>query len=198
MRKIVTILCLSLVMAASLDAQNRYRGFVEAGASTIIGEYDGEAYQLSTSQGLKFDNPRIFGLPFYVGLGVGLDTYAVVNPHYDPDAMREDHINCEWCDMPYQKKMTDRSYPFFLNLKWYSEDEQLSPVIDIKGGIALGQYRYGGLFFESGLGCRVPLDRHCALSASAFIRLFNIGYAEDAVIFGNKLNNVGIKVAFEF
>lgn len=173
---ILLLAVLQIGLAAS--AQIKYKGFVESGASVIVGKYDGETYQLSTSHGIMHGH-------FYYGLGIGYDIYSVRNPDYNPE--------------PQKRSVVQQNFPLYLDVRgFFLESNRISPVIIMKAGGSIFSDAQPAYLCELGLGGRARLSDRMGLSASVFYRYHNIGYADDAIIFGNKVSNTGIKVSFDF
>lgn len=200
MKRTLFSLILAIGCLSSINAQSRYRGFVEGGASTIVGKYDGLTYQANTSHGLKFGN-------VFVGVGAALEQYHIDNPYHDPSYLsKEDylekmeglaHIEDGYDDRPYAEYYDTISKALYINIKYFNDDKRISPYMDIKVGMTNMVFRHGTQLGEIGAGGLCKIGEKTGIALTAFYRFHYIGYS-DHEPFGGSMDNVGAKLAFKF
>lgn len=196
MNRLLIILLSVLSMSAGGQAQTRYKGLVETGASTIFGQYEGGTIHFSTSHGVRH------GHCFY-GIGIGYDTYGVHNPFYEEGATSNNYSNQIWdyvpSGTPWVERIIRHSCPIFLDLRrFFCEDSHIVPVIIAKAGVSNYGDRSLTFLYELGIGGRIKTTERTGLSAHLCYRFHDIGYVDDDIIFGDRLNNIGIRVSFDF
>lgn len=157
MRK--TLLLAAMISSAlGVNAQNvsrnSYRGYVDAGYSIGIGDYDFGRFEINTSHGYQF-NPY-----FFLGAGVGL--------HFMPSYETKGMV------IPLDVRESKVDIPVFANLRCNFSKKKVAPFVDLKGGTYVTNN--GGLYANVSAGCRIALNKKQALSLS-------VGYATEKLEF---------------
>lgn len=157
MRKILLLAALfSAVLGANAQntSRNCYRGYVDAGYSIGVGDYDFGRFEINTSHGYQF-NPH-----FFLGAGVGL--------HFMPS------YKTKGMDIPLDVRESKVDIPVFANLRCNFTEKKVAPFVDLKGGSYMNNN--GGLYANVSVGCRIALNEKQAISLSA-------GYATEKLEF---------------
>ncbi|MCD8569856.1 MAG: type II secretion system F family protein [Geovibrio sp.] len=139
MRKTSFVLAAIMAIALNCNAQSSngcYRGFIDAGYSIGVGDYEFGRFEVNTSHGYQF-NPY-----FFLGAGAGLHFMS----SYETKDM----------DIPLDVRDNQVDIPVFANIRCNFSKKKVSPFVDVKGGIetgsefnkALGKYKndFGELY----------------------------------------------------
>ena len=186
---IIMLICSAFV---SVNAQNVsgncYRGFVDAGYTIGVGDYDLDRFEINTSHGYQI-NPII-----YLGAGVGLHFMS----SYETSGM----------DIALDERDSQIDIPLFANFKCNFSKGKFVPFTDIKCGSYINNN--GGLYLNTSLGFRIATDQKKAINVSfgyttekLEFQQFNdfIGYSSlDYTRIGNKYdaNGISLKIGYEF
>ena len=154
----------SFVMAAILPcvlsihgqnvSRNCYRGYIDAGYSIGVGDYEFGRFEVNTSQGYQF-NPYIF-----LGVGAGLHFMS----SYETKGM----------DIPLDVRDSQVDIPVFANIRCNFSKKKVSPFVDVKGGTYVTNN--GGLYVNASAGCRFAINEKQAVSLA-------VGYASEKLEF---------------
>lgn len=189
------IVCLLAVIFFSqkLDAQNVasncYRGFVDAGYTIGIGDYDLGRFEVNTSHGYQI-NPYIF-----VGGGFGLHFF----PSYETVGVS---------DIPLDIRDSKVDIPIFANVRGTFMKTRFTPFIDAKGGTYINNN--GGLYYNVSAGLRIAINQRQAVDISVgytneklefqtfshFVSDYNMDYARKSTKYDTE--GISIKVGYEF
>lgn len=190
--RFLLLLCLLTFAVSSVMSQNIYgncyRGFVDAGYTIGLGDYEFGRFEINTSQGYQI-NPHC-----YIGVGLGL--------HFMPEYKTPD------MDIALDSRESSVEIPIFANLKLNFSKAKVTPFIDIKGGTYITNN--GELYANFAAGCRITTIEKQALSISigytlqniefktfdGFYRPSNMSYATEARIL--KTEGIAIKIGYEF
>ena len=157
MRKVILLFAL-LLSAIGSNAQNTakncYRGFVDAGYSVGIGDYDFGRFEVNTSHGYQI-NPYLF-----IGAGTGL--------HFMASYKTKD------MDIPLDVRDSKVDIPVFANIRCNFLKKKVSPFVDIKGGTYVTNS--GGLYVNASAGCRFSINEKQAINLS-------VGYTTEKLQF---------------
>ena len=157
MRKVFLLYALLLSVIGS-DAQNTarncYRGYVDAGYSVGIGDYEFGRFEVNTSHGYQI-NPYL-----YVGAGTGLHFMS----SYKTKGM----------DIPLDVRDSKVDIPVFANIRCNLLKKRVTPFIDVKGGTYVTNG--GGLYVNASAGCRFSINEKQAINLS-------VGYATEKLQF---------------
>lgn len=158
MRKKALILSALLSFILSIHGQNvssiSYRGFVDAGYSISIGDYEFGRFEVNTSHGCQF-NPYLF-----LGAGAGLHFMS----SYETKGM----------DIPLDVRDSQVDIPVFANVRCNFSKKKVSPFIDVKGGTYVTNN--GGLYVNASAGCRFAINYTQGVSIA-------VGYASEKLEF---------------
>ena len=135
-------------------AKNCYRGYVDAGYSIGIGDYEFGRFEVNTSHGYQF-NPYIF-----LGAGVGLHFM----PSYETPGM----------NIPLDVRDSKVDIPVFANIRCNFSKKKVTPFVDVKGGTYINNN--GGLYANASVGCRFAINKKQAVSVA-------VGYALEELEF---------------
>jgi len=186
---IIMLICSAFV---SVNAQNVsgncYRGFVDAGYTNGIGDYDFGRFEINTSHGFQI-NPYI-----YLGGGAGLH---FMSSYQSPNM-----------EIALDKRDSQVEIPIFVNVRCDFSKGKFVPFIDIKGGTYLTNN--GDLYDNISFGFRIATNQRQAVNLSfgytteklEFQRFENfISYSSMAYTRkGEKLdaNGISLKIGYEF
>lgn len=157
MKKVFLLLALlSSVICSNAQntAKNCYRGFVDAGYSVGIGDYNFGRFEVNTSHGYQI-NPYLF-----IGAGAGL--------HFMYSYKTKD------MDIPLDVRDSKVDIPVFANIRCNFLKKKVSPFVDVKGGTYVTND--GGLYVNASAGCRFSINEKQAINLS-------IGYATEKLQF---------------
>ena len=154
----------SFVMAALLPcvlsihgqnvSRNCYRGYIDAGYSIGVGDYEFGRFEVNTSHGYQF-NPY-----FFLGAGAGLHFMS----SYETKDM----------DIPLDVRDSQVDIPVFANIRCNFSKKMVSPFVDVKGGTYVTNN--GGLYVNASAGCRFAINEKQAVSLA-------VGYASEKLEF---------------
>lgn len=184
MKKIALMIAFA-ILSLNMSAQINYRGFVESGASALFGESSGFTYHFSTTHGAKFGS-------VFLGVGIEKGQVFVVNDKFVEGS--EVKIGPEYPNT-WDKYFKENALPVYLDVRYYLNDNKLSPVFDAKAGSDDGFVSMN--LFELGVGMRYEMSQILGLTASLFYRYNDKGTREDAY-FDGVLHNAGLRLSFEF
>ena len=157
MRKVILLFAL-LLSAIGSNAQNTakncYRGYVDAGYSVGIGDYDFGRFEVNTSHGYQI-NPYLF-----IGAGTGL--------HFMASYKTKD------MDIPLDVRDSKVDIPVFANIRCNFLKNKVSPFVDVKGGTYVTNS--GGLYVNASAGCRFSINEKQAINLS-------VGYTTEKLQF---------------
>ncbi len=157
MRKVILLFAL-LLSAIGSNAQNTakncYRGYVDAGYSVGIGDYDFGRFEVNTSHGYQI-NPYLF-----IGAGAGL--------HFMASYKTKD------MDIPLDVRDSKVDIPVFANIRCNFLKKKVSPFVDVKGGTYVTNS--GGLYVNASAGCRFSINEKQAINLS-------VGYTTEKLQF---------------
>mgnify|MGYP002523916458 FL=1 len=157
MRKVILLFAL-LLSAIGSNAQNTakncYRGYVDAGYSVGIGDYDFGRFEVNTSHGYQI-NPYLF-----IGAGTGL--------HFMASYKTKD------MEIPLDVRDSKVDIPVFANIRCNFLKKKVSPFVDIKGGTYVTNS--GGLYVNASAGCRFSINEKQAINLS-------VGYTTEKLQF---------------
>lgn len=157
MRKVFLLFALLLAVISSNaqnTAKNCYRGFVDAGYSAGIGDYNFDRFEVNTSHGYQI-NPYLF-----IGAGTGL--------HFMASYKTKD------MDIPLDIRDSKVDIPVFANIRCNFLKKKVSPFVDVKGGTYVTNS--GGLYVNASAGCRFSINEKQAINLS-------VGYATEKLQF---------------
>ena len=157
MRKISFVLSAIMAIALNCNAQSSngcYRGFIDAGYSIGVGDYEFGRFEVNTSHGYQF-NPY-----FFLGAGAGLHFMS----SYETKDM----------DIPLDVRDSQVDIPVFANIRCNFSKKKVSPFVDVKGGTYVTNN--GGLYVNASAGCRFAINEKQAVS-------FAVGYASEKLEF---------------
>lgn len=157
MRKVfilAAMLLSSIGSVAQNTAKNCYRGYVDAGYSVGIGDYDFGRFEVNTSHGYQI-NPYLF-----IGAGTGL--------HFMSSYKTKD------MDIPLDIRDSKVDIPVFANIHCNLLKKKVSPFVDVKGGTYVTND--GGLYVNASAGCRISINEKQAINLS-------VGYAIEKLQF---------------
>ena len=158
MRKVLflAVLLLSVIgVFAQNTSKNCYRGYVDAGYSVGVGDYDDFGrFEVNTSHGYHV-NPYLF-----FGAGTGLHFMS----SYETKGM----------DIPLDVRESKVDVPVFANVRCNFLKKKVSPFIDVKGGTFVTNN--GGLYVNASVGCRFSINDKQAVN-------FSVGYVTEKLEF---------------
>ena len=111
---LAALLSIVLVANAQNTLKNCYRGFVDAGYSIGIGDYEFGRFEVNTTHGYQV-NPY-----FFFGAGLGLHFMS----EYETAGM----------DIALDYRESKVDIPVFANVRCNFSKGKVSPYIDVKGG----------------------------------------------------------------
>ncbi len=135
-------------------ARNCYRGYIDAGYSIGVGDYDFGRFEINTSHGYQI-NPYLF-----IGAGTGLHFMS----SYKTKGM----------DIPLDVRDSKVDIPVFANIRCNFLKKKVCPFLDVKGGTYVTNS--GGLYVNASAGCRFSINEKQAINLS-------IGYATEKLQF---------------
>lgn len=133
---LAVMLLFSIGSIAQNTAKNCYRGYVDAGYSVGIGDYDFGRFEVNTSHGYQI-NPYLF-----IGAGTGL--------HFMSSYKTKD------MDIPLDIRDSKVDIPVFANIRCNLLKKKVSPFVDIKGGTYVTNN--GGLYVNASASCRISIN----------------------------------------
>lgn len=150
---------LQSLIKPAISGSGKYKGFVEAGYSHTLGDYNGDFLEISTSQGYQYKNW------FFMGVGLGVDVlFSHLNDHWG-DGMTPPPSN-----KPYIT--TAPMLPLFTDFRFnIGNTSTVSFFIDLKVGcsfllsnkyVAIGDGYLTNreyFFLDPSLGLRVPVNK---------------------------------------
>ena len=157
MKKVYILSALLLTVIGSNAqniAKNCYRGYVDAGYSIGIGDYEFGRFEVNTSHGYQI-NPYQ-----YAGAGTGLHFMS----SYKTKGM----------DIPLDVRDSKVDIPVFANIRCNLLKKRVTPFIDVKGGTYVTNG--GGLYVNASAGCRFSINEKQAINLS-------VGYATEKLQF---------------
>lgn len=190
--KFLCALFMVVAMNVNVNAQsyltNSYKGYVDAGYSIGIGDYEFGRVEINTSHGYQF-NPY-----FFLGAGVGLHFM----PSYETSGM----------DIPLDVRDSKVDIPVFANIRSHFSKGKFAPFADLKGGTYITNG--GGLYVVASVGIRYALNDKQGLSLSlgytnenlefevfdGFIGYDSMDYTRDKKQYNTEA--VAIKLGFDF
>ena len=192
MKNIFTIAIILAFTITSVNAQNIsyncYRGYVDAGYTFGIGDYDFGRFEVNTSHGYQI-NPYL-----YVGAGVGLHFMS----SYKTSGM----------DIPLDTRDSKVDIPVFANARCNILKGKISPFFDLKGGTYVNNN--GGLYVNLSAGCRIATNFKQAVNISVgytteklefqtfshFTSNYNLNYIRKPEIYNAE--GITLKIGYEF
>lgn len=185
---IVAMMLFALVANAQNVTENSYRGFVDAGYSIGIGDYEFGRFEVNTSHGYQF-NPY-----FFLGAGMGFHFMS----SYETDGM----------EIALDKRDSKVDIPIFANVRCNFSKKKVAPFVDLKGGAFVTNN--GGLYANASVGCRFSLNEKQAVSIAvgytseklefetfdSFIDQTSMDYTRSATKYTTE--SISIKLEFEF
>ena len=192
---------LSLIQPA-LSGSGQYKGFIEAGYSKTLGNYDADFLELSTSQGFQYNSW------FYMGVGLGVD---VLFSH------KNDDWGSDWENPSYGSDRgsttTAAMIPLFTDFRFnIGGNSGASFFIDMKVGcsfllgnkyISIGDgYLTNQEYFylRPSIGMRIPTNSRNpkqAVDIGINYRLLTSNYW-NSWSRNITLNSIGVSLAFEW
>ena len=151
---LAALLSIVLVANAQNTLKNCYRGFVDAGYSIGIGDYEFGRFELNTTHGYQV-NPY-----FFFGAGLGLHFMS----EYETAGM----------DIALDYRESKVDIPVFANVRCNFSKGKVSPYIDVKGGTFVTNN--GGLYASVSAGCRISINDKQAIKVS-------VGYTSEKLEF---------------
>lgn len=151
---LVSVLLFSFNCSAQSISSGNYKGYVDAGYSIGIGDYEFGRVEINTSHGYQF-NPY-----FFLGAGVGLHFM----PSYETSGM----------DIPLDVRDSKVDIPVFANIRSHFSKGKFAPFADLKGGTYITNS--GGLYIIASVGIRYALNDKQGLSLS-------LGYTNEKLEF---------------
>ena len=151
---LVTLLATVISVNAQNTSKNCYRGYIDAGYSFGVGDYEFGRFEINTSHGYQF-NPY-----FFLGVGTGLHFMS----SYETSGM----------EIPLDIRESKVDVPIFVNIRCNFSKKKVSPFVDAKGGLFVTNS--GGLYVNASAGCRLSLNEKQAISIA-------IGYASEKLEF---------------
>lgn len=146
--KFLCALFMVVAMNVNVNAQsyltNSYKGYVDAGYSIGIGDYEFGRVEINTSHGYQF-TPY-----FFLGAGIGLHFM----PSYETSGM----------DIPLDVRGSKVDIPVFANIRSHFSKGKFAPFVDLKGGTYITNG--GGLYVIASVGIRYALNDKQGLSLS--------------------------------
>ncbi len=191
----------SLIQPA-LSGSGQYKGFIEAGYSKTLGNYDADFLELSTSQGFQYNSW------FYMGVGLGVD---VLFSH------KNDDWGSDWENPSYGSDRgsttTAAMIPLFTDFRFnIGGNSGASFFIDMKVGcsfllgnkyISIGDgYLTNQEYFylRPSIGMRIPTNSRNpkqAVDIGINYRLLTSNYC-NSWSRNITLNSIGVSLAFEW
>ncbi len=157
MKKFISLLCLMAIIALDLHAQGDgkgYKGYVDAGYSIGVGDYDLGRVEINTSHGYQF-SPFVF-----LGAGTGL--------HFMSSYKTGD------MEIPLDVRDSQVDVPVFANVRAHFCKGKVAPFVDLKGGTYVTNG--GRLYANVSAGVRWALNDKQGISLS-------VGYASEKLKF---------------
>ncbi len=190
MKKIFLLLTVvTFVMNSNAQSRSKgYKGFVDAGYSIGVGDYDFGRFEINTSHGYQF-NPYIF-----LGAGAGLHFMS----SYETSDM----------DIPLDVRDSEVDIPIFANFRCNFIKKKVSPFVDVRGGTYVTNH--GGLYVNASVGCSVTLNEKQAVylavgysseklefeTFSRFTSKTSLDYTRKATKYDTE--SITLKIGFEF
>lgn len=153
-----TINTLQSVLSPALSGAGNYKGYVEAGYSHTLSKYNGDFFEISTSQGYQYNNW------FYMGAGLGFDLLLShpgvhwgegIPPAGNPEVTKTGPMLPLFADFRFL--IGDTSHvSFFLDLKVGCSFLLTNKVIAIGDGYLTNKEYF---FLNPSLGVRVPCNK---------------------------------------
>ena len=151
---LATLLSIALITNGQNISKNCYRGFVDAGYSIGIGDYEFGRFEVNTTHGYQV-SPY-----FFFGAGMGLHFM----PEYETAGMD--------IALDYRENKVD--IPVFANVRCNFSKSKITPFIDVRGGTFVTNN--GGLYASASAGCRISINEKQAINVS-------IGYTTEKLEF---------------
>ena len=146
-----------MAIALNCNAQSSngsYRGYIDAGYSIGVGDYEFGRFEVNTSHGYQI-NPY-----FFLGAGAGL--------HFMSSYETKDMY------IPLDVRDSQVDIPVFANIRCNFSKKKVSPFVDVKGGTYITNN--GGLYVNASAGCRFAINEKQAVSLA-------VGYASEKLEF---------------
>lgn len=190
--KFLCTLFMVFVVNVSVNAHSyltkNYKGYVDAGYSIGIGDYNFGRVEINTSHGYQF-SPY-----FFLGAGVGVHFM----PSYETSGM----------DIPLDVRDSKVDIPVFVNIRSHFSKGKLTPFADLKGGTYITND--GELYVIASVGIRDALNDKQGLSLSLgytneklefevfdrFIGYDSMDYTRDKKLYNTEA--IAIKLGFDF
>ena len=148
------MMAIVLNCSAQSGSNGYYRGFIDAGYSIGVGDYEFGRFEVNTSHGCQF-NPYLF-----LGAGVGLHFMS----SYETKGM----------SIPLDVRDSQVDIPVFANIRCNFSKKKVSPFVDLKGGTYVTNN--GGLYVNASTGLRFAINEKQAVNIA-------IGYASEKLEF---------------
>lgn len=182
------LLCAFGVKAQN-EAGNCYRGFVDAGYTIGVGDYDFGRFEVNTSHGYQI-NPYIF-----IGGGMGL--------HF-----MQSYKASGTSDIPLDIRDSKVDIPVFANVRGTFMKSRFAPFIDAKAGTFINNN--GGQYINASIGLRISVNKKQAVDImvgytmeklefetfSHFVSDYNLDYTRKPE--KRDADGIAIKVGYEF
>jgi hypothetical protein len=152
---LVMLTCVNVTISAQNTASGCYRGFVDAGYTIGVGDYDFGRFEVNTTHGYQI-NPY-----FFVGAGVGMHFM----PSYKTSGMS---------DIPLDTRDSKVDIPVFAAARGTFMKSRFAPFIDVKGGTYVNNN--GGLYYNISAGLRIAVNEKQAVDIS-------VGYTNEKLEF---------------
>ena len=157
LKKILSLaVMLSIVLFANAQNTSKscYRGFVDAGYSIGIGDYEFGRFEVNTTHGYQV-SPYLF-----FGAGMGLHFMS----EYETAGM----------DIALDYRESKVDIPIFANVHCNFSNGKVTPFIDVRGGTFVTND--GGLYASASAGCRFNINEKQAINVS-------VGYTSEKLEF---------------
>lgn len=157
MKRIVSLaVLLSIVLLANAQnlSRNCYRGFVDAGYSVGIGDYEFGRFEINTTHGYQV-SPY-----FFFGAGLGLHFMS----EYETEGMN--------IALDYRESKID--IPVYANVRCNFSKGKVVPLIDVRGGSFVTNN--GGLYVSASAGCRISINDKQAINVSVGYTFENLEF----------------------
>lgn len=190
------------LISPALSGSFNYKGFVEAGYSKTLGNYDADFFEISTSQGFRYASW------FYMGVGLGADVlFAHKNENWgnwngDPDFDTGHKSTTTAVMVPLFTDFRfniggDKSPSFFVDLKVGCSFLLSNKYISIGNGYLTNQEYF---YLRPSLGVRIPTNSkntRQAFDIAVNYKLLTSNYW-NSWSRNITLNGLGVSVAYEW
>lgn len=151
---LATLLSIVLFANAQNISKNCYRGYVDAGYSIGIGDYEFGRFEVNTTHGYQV-SPY-----FFFGAGMGFHFMS----EYETEGM----------DIALDYRESKVDIPVFANIRCNFSKGKVTPFIDVRGGTFVTNN--GGLYASASAGCRISINDKQAINVS-------VGYTSEKLEF---------------